>query len=140
MLPTERAAGAATGGRSLTRRLEGAAAGADQISMPLSRLLLTIAAALALALPAAAEAGARHCPGTSSLAQLRASGTSCATAKRIASQSAAIRRDTSRYAAARHCAGDFCIVVSGWRCRPARTPEPRERCTRGGAAIRWLYR
>jgi hypothetical protein len=124
----------------LTRRLEGAAAGADQISMPLSRLLLTIATALALALPAAAEAGARHCPGTSSLAQLRASGTSCATAKRIASQSAAIRRDTSRYAAARHCAGDFCIVVSGWRCRPARTPEPRERCTRGGAAIRWLYR
>jgi hypothetical protein len=108
--------------------------------MPLTRLLIPAAAAVALALPGAAEAGARHCPGSSTLAQLRASGTSCTTAKRIASQSAAIRRDTSRYAAARRCSGDFCIVVSGWRCRPARSPEPRERCTRRRAVIKWLYR
>jgi hypothetical protein len=108
--------------------------------MALARLLIPIAALIALAFPGPAEAGARHCPGTATIAQLRASGTGCVTARRIASQSAAIRRDTDRFAAARRCAGDFCIVVSGWRCRPAESPEPRERCTRSQSSIKWLWR
>jgi hypothetical protein len=105
----------------------------------LTRIVLPLAALLALALPAPADA-ARRCAGTATLSQLRAERTSCATARSVASQAVAIRRDTDRYADARRCAGDFCIVVSGWRCRPAKSPEPRERCTRSRASIKWLWR
>jgi hypothetical protein len=102
-------------------------------------LLVSVAALLAVALPDAADA-ARRCRGTSVVTQLRAERVNCAKARRIASEAAAVRRSTERFAAARRCSGDFCIVVSGWRCRPARTPKPRERCTRSRAAIFWLWR
>ena len=108
--------------------------------MSAARLLIALAALLVLLMPTPADAAKRRCGGTATLTQLRASGASCATARRIATESAAIRRDTRRFAAARRCSGDFCIVVSGWRCRPARSPEPRELCTRSRRAIRWLWR
>ena len=103
-------------------------------------MLLALAALFILVLPSPADAAKRRCGGTATLTQLRASGASCTTARRIASESAAIRRDTRRFAAARRCSADFCIVVSGWRCRPAKTAQPRELCTRSRSSIRWLWR
>lgn len=101
---------------------------------------LVLAAALAVTLAAPAGAAKRSCSGTPVVAQLKAKGATCPTARRIASEAAAIRRSTARFAAARRCSGDFCIVVYGWRCRPAQTPEPRERCTRARRTVFWLYR
>ena len=120
--------------------VENGAASADQDRVSLARLLLALAALLVLTAPAPADAAKRRCGGTASLTQLRANGAGCATARRIAAESAAIRQDTRRFAAARRCSGDFCIVVSGWRCRPMESAQPRERCTRSRSSIRWLWR
>lgn len=102
---------------------------------------LTLLAALLLSVHTAPAAAARSCPSPQkAIAQLKVSRASCATARRIAKQAAAIRHDARRYERARRCRADFCIVVRGWRCTPARSAQPRERCVRRRSAITWLWR
>ena len=96
-----------------------------------------------MAVPVSADAArTRSCPAGKSaktIRALKARGTSCATARRIAATVSAIRRDRRRYARAQRCTGAFCVVVEGWRCRPASGAAPREVCTSSRRSVSWLW-
>lgn len=121
------------------RSLNPADGPAEDISV--RRLLAVPLALLALsaASPPGADAAARRCGKVPGAKSITASGTSCTFARRLAREVAGVRHDRDRYAQARRCSGDFCIVVLGWRCKPAPGVAPRERCTSRGRSVSWVW-
>ena len=107
--------------------------------MPRLALTLLVLLAFGAAAPAGADAAAKRCGKAPGVRSLTASGTSCAFARKLAREVGAVRHDRDRYARARRCSGDFCIVVLGWRCKPAAGVAPRERCTSRGRSVSWIW-
>ena len=120
-------------------RLNPRAARADHIHVPRVAATVLLLLALVAAVPATADAAARRCGKVAGARSITATGASCAAARRLASEVVRIRRDRALYAKARRCSGEFCIVVLGWRCRPATGVTPRERCTSRGRTVTWLW-
>jgi hypothetical protein len=112
------------------------------MEQPMRLFVAALLATLAVCATAGSAAADQRCASTgdAALATLRVRHVSCRTAARVAHGAVQTRTDRTRYAAARRCSGDFCIVVDGWRCRPLTGVEPRERCVRGGARLTFAWR